>query len=66
MVDNTNAMMYILSMSTLKARDKKQVLVRLSPDTKKAIRMIAAKNDLSVSAVIEQLVEASLVVKNNS
>lgn len=44
-------------------RDKKQVLVRLLPETKRAIKMIAAKNDLSVSRVIADLIEASLSTK---
>lgn len=47
-------------------RDKKQVLVRLMPDTKRAIKMIAAKNDLSVSRVIADLVETSLATENKA
>mgnify|MGYP003396329341 CR=1 FL=1 len=58
--------MYPLIMSTMLARDKKQVIVRLKPATKKAVRLIAAQNDSSVSAVIEQLIEASLIVKDSA
>ncbi len=48
------------------ARDKKQVLIRLKPETKKAIRMIAAKNDSSVSRIIEGLIEESLSLKDGA
>lgn len=54
--------MYHSSMNKLLERDKKQVLVRLTPDTKRAIRMVAASLDKSVSRVIADLVEASLVI----
>ena len=47
-------------------RDKKQVIVRLKPETKKALRIIAAKNDSSVSKVISDLVEASLDTQNKA
>lgn len=50
----------------LMARDKKQVLIRLKPETKKAIRMIAAKNDSSVSRIIEGLIEESLSLKDGA
>mgnify|MGYP001573479790 FL=1 len=58
--------MYHPGMTKMLERDKKQVIVRLTPETKRAIRMIAAKNDLSVSRVIANLIEDSLVIKNSS
>lgn len=45
------------------AKDKKQVLIRLKPETKRMLKIIAAKNESSVSAMLEELIEASLVVK---
>ena len=59
-------MMYHLSMSKILERDKKQVMVRLTAETKRAIKVIAANSDKSVSRVIADLIEASLYTKNSA
>lgn len=59
-------MVYLIIMTQMLAKEKKQVLVRLKPEVKKALRIVAAENDTSVSTIIEKLVEASLLLKDNS
>ena len=53
-------------MTQILARDKKQILIRVKPEIRKALRRISAENDLSLSKTIEQILEASLAVKDNA
>ena len=48
------------------AKEKKQILIRVKPDTRKILRRAAAERDTSLQTIVEELIEASLSQAKNS
>ena len=51
-------------MAQMLARDKKQILIRVKPEIRKALRQIAADHDISLSVTIEKLIEANTEIQS--
>ena len=49
----------------MKAKEKKQTLIRLKPETRKILRKAAAERDTSLQVIIEEIIEGCLA-KNSS
>ena len=50
----------------MRATEKKQILIRVKPDTRKILRRAAAERDTSLQTIVEELIEASLSQAKNS
>lgn len=49
-----------MSMDKMLARDKKMILIRVSPETRKSIRFLAVEKDTSISKLVEKIIEEYL------